>query len=489
MNGATSLRDSAKRAMTWSAGVSIARDVLQFGQMLVLARLLDPTMYGAAAMTATLIGFIGIPSFQHVIAHVLQVRGGEVNYHQHFTAGLVINGALFLIANVVAIVLGTTDVYAPLQPLLHLSSVTFLLGVPAELRIKMLEREHQWERLRNLQLSAILVSIAGGIGLALAGAGVYALIVPGLLGTAVIAFDLLAIMRWRPVLQWNRASYADSIQFGLNRAASNTLNGGRALLQNSLITHHGQFFGLGLFSRAEGLANMFCARVSQQAAGALYPIVTRAEAQSAQFQRITGLAMRAVAWVVIPVAAFISLEAEPLIAIMYGHQWDAVAPLVPLAMASGVAVSLGATAYSFLMANNQSRLCLRIDMGAFALAASAMVVLIPLGIKPYLGGAAISNSLTATVLIGTLVATHGIGIRSLFDGLAPSTLAALVAGTLVYALKSAAMPGGTAVSLVLSWASFTAVYVLVLRLLFKAPLVEIVGFLPGGTAMGRLLRL
>lgn len=489
--GGRSLRQSAQQAILWSAGLNVIRDVLQFGQMLVLVRLLDPAIYGAAGLAKTFIGFIGLISFQHIITHVLQVRGeGQVNYHQHFTAGLAINAVLFILTNLVALAVRFSAQYAPLQPLLHVLSLTFLLSVPVDMRVKMLERDHNWSRLRLLQLTSILVSIVAAVAMALSGAGVYALIVPGLLASLVFVADLFIFQGWRPHWQWRYTEYREALRFGLNRAASNGLNGGRALLQNTLITQHFQFAALGVFGRAEGLANLFCGRIAQETANALYPVITRAEAQSERFQRISGLVLQSVAWVVIPIAAFFSLEADNIVRLLFGHKWIEVIPLLPLAMAIALATSLGATAYRLLLANDQSRLCLRSDVAAFFLAVSAMVALIPYGLTTYLIGSVAAHTLIAFGLIGLLVRTGGIAGASLPPALLPPTLASLVGGSFAW-FVSASLPANLhpAGQLVIAGPAFAAGYLGTLRLLFSASLTELVGYLPGGRQIGRLLLL
>jgi len=484
-----SLRESAKQAMMWSAGINLFRDVLQFGQMLILARILDPAIYGVAGLATTLINFIGLGSFQHVIAHVLQVRADkEVNYHQHFTAGLVLNTGLFVLANAIAFGLGFTDQYAQLGPLLHLLSLTFLLSVPVDMRVKMLERDHNWTRLRSLQLAGFLVSIVGGIVMGVAGAGVYALIIPGLLASSVMMLDLFLFANWRSQWQWSLENYRETLHFGLNRASSNALNGGRGLLQNTLISHHSQFVGLGLFSRAEGLANMFCGRISQQVSFALYPVITRAPAQSVQFQRISGLVLASVAWVVTPIAVFFSMEAASLIATLYGSKWLDVAPLLPLAMVSGLAISVGATAYSLLLANDQTRACLRSDMLAFVISAGTMVALIPFGVKTYLMGAAVSNSVIALILVALLIQSRGLVVNGLINALVPPFTASALAGLCAWGGQSYLPNNSLALtSLLVSWLLFTALYLAVLRIFFQTSMAEIISYLPGRHRINRLL--
>jgi PST family polysaccharide transporter len=486
-----SLRQSAKQAMLWSAGLSVFRDVLQFGQMLVMARLLDPVIYGMAGMATTVIGFISLASFQHVVVHVLQQRPDrEVNYHEHFTAGLVLNGSLFVLANIIAVGVGFSERFRQLQPLLHLLSLTFLLSVPVDLRVKMLERDQNWHRLRSVQMAAIVISVASGIAMAAAGAGVYSLVVPGLLASSLMTLDLFLFAGWRPHLQWNYGSYRETVQFGLNRAGSNAMNGGRALLQNSLITHNANFAGLGLFSRAEGLAHMFCGRVAQQVTVGLYPVVTRAAAQSDQFRRISGLVLSGVAWFVVPIGVFFSLQAASLVHVLYGQKWLAVAPLLPLAMGCGVAISIGATAYSLLLANDQSRLCLRSDTAAFFIAALPMVALIPLGLQAYLAGALVASVVIAAILVTLLVRTRGLRRDGLLRALTPPVVSAVLAAITVRAIDSGVLAESPEfIALLACWLAFTVVYVLTLRFLFRAPLTEIVAYLPGGTRIARMLRL
>lgn len=486
---AMSLKRSAQQAILWSAGLNLFRDVLQFGQMLVLARLLEPSIYGMAALATTFISFIGIFSFQHIIPHVLQVRSDSpVDYHQHFTVGVVLNSSLFVVANAVAFGTGYTTQYAPLQPLLHLLALTFLLSVPVDMRVKMLERDNNWGRLRIIQMAGIVISIASAIGMALAGAGVYALIVPGLLASLAFVLDLFLFSGWRPRWKWNFASYRDALHFGFNRAGSNALNGGRSLLQGTLVTEHLQFATLGVLGRAEGLANMFCGRIAQEVSNALYPVITRAEAHSDRFQRISGLILQSVAWVVIPIAAFFSMEAGSIVRLLFGEKWLAVIPLLPFAMVIGATVSIGATAYRLLLANNQSQLCLRSDMAAFVMGAASMVVLIPQGLYPYLIGATVVTFAIAAILVTLLIRTRGLRTGKLVAALVPPAIASTIGCALSWAMQTL-LPHNlpAAVQIVPAALLFAAIYTLVLRVLFHAQLVLIVEYLPGGKRIGKLL--
>lgn len=473
----------------WSAGLNLFRDGLQFAQMLVMVRLLDPSMYGQVTWATTLINFIAMVGFDNIIPHVLLVRDdSRVDFSEHFTVGILMNGFLFLVTNAVAFGLGYTATYARLTPLVHLLSLTFLLRVPVDIRVKMLERGFQWSRFRLLQMAGVLVTVASGITMAVLGAGVYALVVPGLLSSLIFIFDLFVVERWRPRWGWSYATYHDALHFGLDRIGSRLFNGGRTFLQSTWITRYFAFASLGVFSRADGLATMFCGRVSAEMSNALYPVVTKAEAGSERFQRIGGLVLQSVAWVVFPVAALFALEAPAIVTLVYGQKWLAAIPLLPPAMAVAVCAAVGAATYQLLLANNRSQLCLRSDIAAFVLVVAAVLVLVPHGVHTFLVGMAVVQALVCGLLLTLLVRTRGIRLGAIGIALVPPAVAATLGCAAAFGLGSALPASWPGVArLAAAAASFGVVYLIVLRAAFSTHLVSIVEYMPGRAHIRRLL--
>ena len=178
-------RDAAGRArlaVAWATGFQLFRDVVQFGLTSTLVRLLPAEVYGQFGFVTTLLSFFTLYSFREFLGHTLQVRDGEsVHYQDHFTAGLAVQLLVFTVVNGVAIGCRFVPAYAPVSPVLHVMAVLFLLDLPSEFRVKMLERELDWRRLRSLQAVGFVGGGMVSIGLAFAGAGVFALLLPTLL--------------------------------------------------------------------------------------------------------------------------------------------------------------------------------------------------------------------------------------------------------------------------------------------------------------------
>src|ERR1039458_10012771 len=240
------LSTKARSAVFWNTGFNIFRSGLQFANMLVLVRLILPEAYGQFGLVTSIIGFISIFGFNNFLAHLLQVREAKpANFQNHFTAGAVLNLSMFVVTNVVAFCSQWSPKWSPVASLIHVMSLTFLLEWPCNFRIKMIERDFDWKRLRLLHAIGLVLSFILAVAMALAGAGVYALLVPGMIVTLPFIFDLFVTMRWRPDWEWSWQEYRTTWHFGVTRIGSGlTLSGGQLLESGGLSAGLG-FAGLG----------------------------------------------------------------------------------------------------------------------------------------------------------------------------------------------------------------------------------------------------
>lgn len=482
----------ARSAVVWNTAFNLFRDVLQFLTMLVLVRLLQPESYGEFALTTSVIGFLSILSLNNFIAHVLQVQSSdEIHLQDHFTAGAVIQVALFGLTNLFAAALWWSQKYAQVAPLVHVMSVTFLLEWPCEIRRKMLERELDWRRLRLLHAIGLLGGAGLALVLALAGAGTYALLLPGLLSTLPFIYDLFICIRWRPTWAWSLERYRPAMRFGLSRIGSGVAVSGRTLVESAVLSVALNFAGLGIYSRAYGLAQLFCAKFASQLTYAIYPLLPRIGTGGGDGGRVGDLVLRLIAWGAVPIAVVLGVLAVPIVRVVYGSGWESVAPLLPWAVTLAVLLALSQTANQLLLARQQARLCVASDSLFLVGTVIALAIALPHGAVAYLGALA-GVQVALLILLGWWLLLHqaatAAGVR---DATVPPMLAAAVAGCVVLLLVPESLVGtrndrspGQAVC----WGGiFAVLYVIGLRLTFLRQLEALVRHFPGRAIIGRAL--
>lgn len=427
-SGMSSLGQKARSAVIWNAGFNIFRDLMQFVVMLVLVRLLAPEAYGQFSLVTSVIGFISIFSFNNFIAHTLQVKSDtELHYQEHFTAGAVLQIGMCVLTNLTALALRWSPKYAPVAPLVHVMSLTFLLEWPCELRRKMIERQFDWKTLRILHGIGLLLTAIAAIAMAALGAGTYALVVPGLMVTLPFIYDLFVRQAWRPTWGWSWKSYKPAWDFGVTRIGSGVTLNGRQLLESGVLSAVLGFAALGVLNRSLGLAQIFCFKVATQLIYAIYPVLTRVECGGENAQRVGGLVLRTVAWTVVPTAVCFGVLAGPVVQTVYGAQWLEVIPLLPWAMAWGAMAALVHASYMLLLARQQPRKCLVADVLSLAGTGLSLWLALPYGVVPYLASLVCAQGILVTLLVFWLRACRAVSWRGVAEALLPASVGALVA--------------------------------------------------------------
>ena len=480
----------ARSAVIWNTGFNLFRDLLQFGSMLVLVRLLQPDSYGEFAMVTSIIGFLSIFSHNNFIAHLLQVKDEEdALYQEHFTASALLQIGIFLITNVVAMILHSKPTYAPITLYIHVMSITSLLEWPCELRRKMIERQFNWRRPRLLQAIGLIGGVILALVMAWAGAGTYALLIPGMLVTLPFIYDLFVIEKWRPTWSWTWDDYRTAWHFGLTRLGSGIASTGRQLVESGVLTAVVGFATLGIFNRSIGLAQMFCQKFASQLLYAIYPILTRLDGRDGNSTRVGGLVLRLVVWTVVPIAVVFAELSEPVVRVIYGQDWSEVTPLLPWAMAWGALVAISHAVYMLLLSKNKTRLCLYGDIGIFFGTGLTLWFVLPHGLVTYLAASGVLQLLLIGVLLTWLKQLSAISFSGIINAFVPPAIGALLAWALLHFLVIG-VPGQTAQSFTsaLAWgAAFMLLYLILLRLGFSKIMAELIQYFPANKRIRKLL--
>ncbi|NBV25288.1 MAG: hypothetical protein EBS05_25660 [Proteobacteria bacterium] len=485
-----SVAHHAKSAVLWNGAFFVFREViLKFGLMVVLRRVLTQADYGVNTLVNPVMGFISMFAFNNIAAYTLQVRDEkDTHWQEQFTAGAVIQTAMFLLTNAVAVAMRWFPAYAPIAPYLHAMSPLYLLDLPCEIRRKMIERQFDWKRLRILHSIGIIIGAGMALGLAWAGLGAYALLLPVMALTFPYIYDLFVSARWRPTWAWSWEAYKPAWKFGMARVGSGLAFRGRQLIESAVMVVPLGLAGLGVLGCALGLAQLFCQTISEQLLGSIYPVLTRVNPDPQNVARVNGLVLRIVAWVTVPMAVALAALAVPVVNI-YGPHWGAAVPLVPWAVLVGVGVALGHTANTLLLSLNQLRLCLIADLMLLLGAVVVLAVVLPYGVTAYLMGSALLQGVALLFMLGWLVERGGLARKDITNALLPTVVAAGLAYAACTGLIRLTALDANRLPVAIGYGGvFWLAYLAVLRVGFAGPMGELMAYVPGRKYLNRIFR-
>jgi O-antigen/teichoic acid export membrane protein len=352
-----------RNSLLWSLGGRYLTLVLQLVSFFILARLLTPEDIGLYSVAAALIGLTQVLREFGISSYLVQEKElTEARIRSAFTISLLLS---VLICLVILGLAGPVSAFyrdSRLEQVVQVLGLSFLLIPFSSTAQAILSREMKFQALFWISTTSSVLSQLAALTMAFYGLGYWSLVWASLLATVISSIGAaiaarggfvhrLAVSEWRRIVSFGGQSV-------LGRIISEI-----SLSFNDLVV--GRVLGLapvGILSRAQGVMNL-CHR---DFIGAIRSVAFPAFAQAHREGRnaeelhakfITNVA--AFAWPFYGCLALFPLEA---LNTLFGPQWDAAAPLVPVFCAAGAVAVLWSFISVLLTATGNIGSTLRIEL-------------------------------------------------------------------------------------------------------------------------------
>jgi PST family polysaccharide transporter len=311
------------RGMLWMGGAQGMQAVLQLVVVVVLARLLSPADFGIVGAALVVVGIskviyqVGLgPAL--VQRPVLEPRHLWTAFSASVVFGCALGAAVWLTAPAVA---GFYKI-AHVEPVLRALAWLFPIVSVRLVSEAQLSRDLQFRPLAKIQVATYAVGHGlVGVGLALAGAGVWALVAAVLADALCNAIVLLALRPPpRPRLPDWRA-FKELMTFGGGHTLGRL---GRFLAHQSDNIVVGRWLGaeaLGLYSRAYLLMATPASLFANVLDRVLFPVMAKVQHDPARLAAAYMRSIALIALAVLPTSVVVFVLAPEVIELLFGPQW------------------------------------------------------------------------------------------------------------------------------------------------------------------------
>jgi O-antigen/teichoic acid export membrane protein len=327
--GSASLTQVTAHGFAWLFTGSVGQAVLQVVYIAVLARLLSPAEYGAAAAASLVVSLSALVSEVGVGPALVQRRGlRDDEVSAAFWFSVLVSSALAATLFVLAPVLNPLVSLPPESSLLRLMCVTLVLGGVAVVPIGLLQRRMQFRTLATLDfLTYTCGSLGVSVVLAVQGMGAAAVVWGQVANGALTAvvYTVLARPSVRPAragAAWR--SLRPLLGFGSGYSLSQlgnwlARNGDNVVVANVLGPA-----ALGVYSRAYKLLAQPANLVGSAVDKVLFPAMAKIRDDGERLRNAYVRATSLVALVMIPSSVLLFVLAPELVHLLLGDAWSAV---------------------------------------------------------------------------------------------------------------------------------------------------------------------
>jgi PST family polysaccharide transporter len=423
--------------MFWAYGSYVGGRLLSLLATAILARLLVPQEFGIVALALTAMAFLDMLQGLGVSEALVIARAGEVE-EQAETA--------FAVSVLVGFVLaGTTAALGPAaaaffhQPklvvVMPVLGINFLLLGLGSTHAALAQRNIDFRSRTVAEFADVVIRGAISVALALAGAGVWSLVIGYAVGTAAWTVTIWYRVPWRPRLRPTRRHLSTLMRFGGALTGVAIMAAFLTQFDNLVI---GRVLGatqLGFYSMATRLPYLFIVSLAVVAGRVLYPALAALDRDDMGRGFLTSL--RYTAMVALPLTAYMAIFARPMTIGLFGDKWlpavTAAQVLCVWALMSPITMVCG----NALKAHGRADLLLKLAIPQAVALVVGSLVLVKQGIVAISwlqAGIAVASQLATLAVTQRLL---GLQIGDVLGALRPPVLAAGLLAIPLFAIERA----------------------------------------------------
>ena len=329
--------------------------IIQLASTVVLARMLTPDDYGIMGMVLSFVALAALFKDLGLSSAAIQKADLTVDQQSNlFWVNAAFGSALTVIFALAAPLVAWFYGHPELLGVSWVLSLTFVIGGLSAQHNAMLVRHMHFGRQGGVNIASIVVTFAVSFILAHLGYRFWALAWGHVAGATTRTLLIWQLSPFVPGSWKNGAGTMSMIRFGVNVTGFNLVNYFSRNLDNILI---GKFVGaeaLGLYGRAYQLMLFPIINLRGPIEAVTYPALCRLQDNPADWRRYYMQTLRILAFLTMPLVAWLFLVSEQLILFLLGEQWVGVVPLFRilavvgfiqpcLSMVGSVMLSLGFT--------------------------------------------------------------------------------------------------------------------------------------------------
>ncbi|MCR9079552.1 MAG: lipopolysaccharide biosynthesis protein [Hyphomonadaceae bacterium] len=341
--------------------VTVTKNLGQFLLVIpILARILTPEQFGLIAMAMTLVGFLTMFNDLGISAALVRAEKPGVAFWSsafwiNIGFGTAMTAAAYFAAPWVAVFFGEPQV----EELVRMMSCVLMLHCAVLVPMAWLQRNYKFQTIAVIDLTAIILSSAVAIYMALNGYGVWALAWQQIVLYAVKAVIGLLLHRAPIRLTFDWATIRAVLPFSLGLTGTAFV---RFLNQNTDNVLIGRFLGadaLGFYSRAYLIMRMPIKTLSSGLNFALYPAFSAVQDDKEKLGRAYVKTVSILSVLVLPMMTGLALVVVPFVDLLFGSQWGPVAPVLRILAFVGLLQSVASSANEMFKARGRSGVLLR----------------------------------------------------------------------------------------------------------------------------------
>lgn len=392
------LKKKGISAVIWNIYGTLMKQGVTFVVSIFLARLLSPEDYGLVGMATVFVSLTqSFADFGLTNALIQRKNPTEVQFCTVFYINIILSLILMLIMMLSASFIGDYYHKPEVSNIARVISLNFIIHAINGVQNAQLTKALANKVKTIATVSSSIASGVVGIGLALAGFGVWALVYSSLVGSVVKTIYIWYKSRWRPSLLFDIREVKPLFAFGFNIFSMGMLS---TIYEKIDVLIIGKIFSaniLGLFYKAKSFSELVTKYAASSLAGVLFPVFSHIQDDKDKTIDISSKVMHLNQFLSFGLAGCLFVIGEDLLLFLFSDKWIDAVPYFRLLLLSSYGYSVRIVLFNILNGLGISKVTLTLDIITKILGLITIALGFIWGIEGYLWALVVTTFVTMLI--------------------------------------------------------------------------------------------
>lgn len=308
--------------MMWRLLERLGAQGITFVVSLILARLLDPSVYGVIAIVTVFTAILNVFIDSGLGNALIQKKNADdLDFSSVFWFNICSCSVLYLLMFFSAPLIADFYEIEELVPIIRVMSITLLISGVKNIQQAYVSRSLAFKKFFYATLVGTVGAAAVGIAMVFMGYGIWALVFQNLFNQAVDTVMLWFLVKWRPKFIFSFDRLKGLLKYGWKILASKLIDTVYNELRQLVIGKIYTTSDLAFYNQGRKFPNYAVTAINESIDSVLFPTMSAVQDKKQEVKAMTRRAIKTSTYVIMPIMAGIAACASSLISLILTEKW------------------------------------------------------------------------------------------------------------------------------------------------------------------------
>ncbi|MCL2425492.1 MAG: lipopolysaccharide biosynthesis protein [Oscillospiraceae bacterium] len=316
----------------WRVAEKAGSSVVRFVTSIILGRIIAPEVFGIIAIIAVITSFIDVFIRSGFGKSLIQKENADdIDFSTVFYLTTAISIVAYVLLYFTAPIIANFFEHPQIVPTLRLMSLPMLISGLNIVQIAYASRNMLFDSFFWATLGAVIISSAVAITLAIAGYGIWTLVVHHLVGAVVSTIILWFTLKWRPKLVFSVQRMKNLYSYGWKLLVSNVVHNAYKQLRTLLIANYYSSADVAYFTRGRSFPALIADNSSRAISSVIFPAISKKQKSTETVKKMVRQSVSVTSYLIWPMMIGLAIIAEPLVLLLLTEIWIEAVPFLQIA--------------------------------------------------------------------------------------------------------------------------------------------------------------